>query len=66
MANRCGYQSIADDDICSECKNLPYNVGGESLCTLADPEWPAEFDEDGLAISCEEFDQVDNQGDNWV
>lgn len=62
---RQGFISISDDDLCATCKNLPYNVGGESHCMLANPTWPAVFNESGYAVSCKKHKQISTPGENW-
>lgn len=64
MNTQRGYLSISDDDLCSECARLNYTPGGLSLCILADPEWPAEFDADGYAKTCSRFKENDKSSES--
>lgn len=50
--------SISDDDLCASCAFLAYQPGQRSLCRKASDgnsrdDWPADFDEDGYAVSCD-------------
>ena len=53
--------TISDDDLCSECRYLDYCPGDWSHCKYG---FPAEFDADGYAVSCEDFERIDHQGQN--
>lgn len=59
--------SISDDDLCATCENLAYCPGDNSLCKLAidEPKWPATFNDDNYAISCDEYREIKNKEDNW-
>ena len=55
--------SISDDDLCSDCVWCAYSPGMHSSCHKG---WPGLFDEDGYCYECEEFTEIDYQGQNWV
>lgn len=66
LAPSNGKMSISDDDVCSDCKHLAYNPGGLSSCKLVEPgeEWPAIFDSDGYAVSCDKLEVCEPE-ENW-
>ena len=50
--------SISDDDLCSDCSHCAYRPGELSTCNL---DWPAKFNPDGYAVSCERFSRNINE-----
>ena len=63
-------RSISDDDLCASCALLAYCPGENSVCRKVageyDADWPAEFDEDGYAVECDQFIDIADGGTNWV
>ncbi len=63
-------KSISDDDCCADCQLLAYCPGENSVCKQithgSASSWPAHFDDDGYAVDCAEYAQIENDGDNLV